>query len=121
MRPALIGGATRLLGRVQGAALGALSVAAPDGVPDGAAVQAFVRPHDVRIGPAGEREAVALARIERLIRVGGQVKLELRLPTGDAVTVQMSKAEVDALAVAEGDRVMVDLVSAQVFVEDYSI
>ena len=43
-----------LRGRVQGgrAALGPLSVAAPDGATDGQAVEAYVRPHDVKLSPA---------------------------------------------------------------------
>ena len=61
------------------------------------------------------------ARVERLARVGAYVKIELRLPTGDAVTVQLPKTEVDALGIAAGDRVVVDLGEAKVFVEDYAI
>ena len=33
----------------------------------------------------------------------------------------MPKAEVEALAIAEGDRVMANLREAKIFVEDYSI
>ncbi|MSP62832.1 MAG: ABC transporter ATP-binding protein [Myxococcales bacterium] len=118
-----IGGATVLRGRVEGtrAAIGPLSVAAPDGALEGAGLQAFVRPHDVRIARATDQSAVSLGKIEKLVRVGGFVKVELRLPSGEAMTVQMAKTELDALGVAEGDRVLVDLLAAKVFVEDYSI
>jgi hypothetical protein len=37
------------------------------------------------------------------------------------MTVHMPKTEVDALGLEAGDRVMVDLKDAKVFVEDYSI
>jgi len=37
------------------------------------------------------------------------------------MTVQMSKAEIDALSIESGDRVLVDLRDAKVFVEDYAI
>jgi sulfate transport system ATP-binding protein len=64
---------------------------------------------------------VQLARIERMTRVGGQVKLLVRLGTDETVTVQMTKTEIDALGLEQGDRVMVDLKEAKVFVEDYAI
>jgi sulfate/thiosulfate transport system ATP-binding protein len=56
-----------------------------------------------------------------MTRIGGQVKLAVRLGTGESVTVQMPKTEVDELGVEQGDRVMVDLKEAKVFVEDYTI
>ena len=53
--------------------------------------------------------------------LGGYVKLSLKLPDGAPMTVEMPKAEVEALAIAEGDCVMANLREAKVFVEDYSI
>jgi len=104
------------------AQVGALSVRAPTGTADGSNVHAFVRPQDIKITKGDDSHAeVALARIERLTRVGAQVKLALELPSGDSMTVHMPKAEVDALGLEAGDRVMVDLKDAKVFVEDYSI
>jgi sulfate transport system ATP-binding protein len=120
-----VGGANILRGRVAAgrAEVGAFAVAAPDGARDGAEVHAFVRPHDVKLtkAPGDEEASVAVAKIERLARVGAACKVTLRLAGGDTMTVQMSKAEIDALGVVEGDRVMVDLREAKVFVEDYSI
>jgi sulfate transport system ATP-binding protein len=123
-----VGGANVLRGRVQDgrAALSAGHVAAPEGARDGAQVHAFVRPHDVRVAKAPEDGAaegplVSMAKVERLAWLGATVKLELRLGDGEPMTVQMPKTEVDALGIAEGDRVMVDLREAKVFVEDYSI
>ena len=120
-----VGGANVLRGRVQAGRtdlIDGLSFATPG--PDGASVQAFVRPRDVKLqkAPSGELEVpISVARVERLQRVGGIVKISLVLPNGEPMTVEMSKAEVDGLAVKEGDRVMVDLREAKVFVEDYSI
>jgi sulfate transport system ATP-binding protein len=93
---------------------------------DGKAVQQFVRPHDVKLarapeGGAAESPDVSLARVERLAFLGATVKLSVRLPDGGAMTVQMTRTEVEALKLTEGDRVMVDLREAKIFVEDYSI
>jgi hypothetical protein len=37
------------------------------------------------------------------------------------MVVELSGRELDALGIVEGDRVMVDLLQAKLFVEDYSI
>lgn len=122
-----LGGANELRGTVRSgrAEVGSLAVDAPEGTRDGASVHAFVRPHDIRLEKAEkseeERDGVALARVDRLTRIGAQVKLALELPDGESMTVQMSKAEIDALGIEMGDRVLVDLRDAKVFVEDYAI
>lgn len=123
-----VGGANVLSGKVANgrAELSqALTVSVPHGR-DGAAVQAFVRPHEVKLSrasslPADGDAAVSLAKIERLARVGAHAKVGLRLADGTPMTVELPRAEVDALNVAEGDRVLVDLREAKLFVEDYSI
>jgi sulfate transport system ATP-binding protein len=121
-----VGGATQLRGSVQNgrASAGPFAVAVPDGAhaPDGAAVRAFVRPHDVVLTKVEEGgPEISVARVERLARLGASVKLSLKLPDGAPMTVQMSKAEVEALGIGEGDMVMANLREAKVFVEDYSI
>jgi sulfate/thiosulfate transport system ATP-binding protein len=124
-----VGGANVLMGRVQDgrAAMGNFAVAAP-GAPDGAQVSAFVRPHDVKLAkhdesaPEGVGDPdVAMAKVERLALVGAYVKVSLRLADSTPMTVQMPRTEIDALGIAEGDRVMVDLREAKVFVEDFAI
>jgi ABC-type Fe3+/spermidine/putrescine transport system ATPase subunit len=57
----------------------------------------------------------------RLTRVGGQAKVDLQMPAGERITVQLSKSELDTLRVGVGDRVIVELGRATVFVGDYSI
>ena len=97
-----------------------------NGVPSGAAVHAFVRPHDVKVTKTSEdatpeHPQVSMARVERLAWLGAHVKLSLKLRDGLAMTVELPRAEIDSLRIAEGDFVMADLRQAKVFVEDYSI
>jgi sulfate transport system ATP-binding protein len=120
-----LGGANVLRGRIKDgrADVGSFAVGGFQDAANGASVQAFVRPHDIRIEKATDEplDQVQLARVERVTRVGGNVKLAVALVTGDVVTVQMPKVELDQLGVQPGDRVMVDLKEAKIFVEDYTI
>ncbi len=118
-----LGGANVLKSRVSdGAAkVGSQSVPAPSGARDGTPVQAFVRPHNIRVRRPNGDNPIDLGKIERLTRVGGYVKVYVSLPTGESVTVLMSKVEVDKLQVEPGDAVAVDVVDAKVFVQSYSI
>jgi sulfate transport system ATP-binding protein len=121
-----VGGANVLRGQMRDgrATMGGFAVAMPDGTspPEGAAVQAFVRPHDVKLSKTGDdAPEVSVARVERVARMGGYVKLSLRLADGAPMTVEMPKAEIDLLGINEGDLVMANLREARVFVEDYSI
>jgi sulfate transport system ATP-binding protein len=106
------------------ASVGSFVVNMPDGTqaPDGTAVNAFVRPHDVTLTKAADGvPEVSVARVERLTWLGGYVKVALKLSDGAPMTVEMPKSEVEALAIREGDLVMANLREAKVFVEDYSI
>jgi sulfate transport system ATP-binding protein len=122
-----VGGANVLSGHMQDgrASVGAFAVVVPEGgaqAPNGTAVHAFVRPHDVGLTKAvDDSPEVSVARVERLARLGGYVKLSLRLADGAPMTVEMPKSEVEALGISEGDLVMANLREAKVFVEDYSI
>lgn len=63
---------------------------------------ALVRPHDVALldGPEdGAREAM----VERMVRVGYEVRLELVLGEGHRIAAQLSKADADRLEIAEGE------------------
>jgi sulfate/thiosulfate transport system ATP-binding protein len=136
---AFVGGANVLRGRVtngraavgpQGAA--SAHVPAPAGADEGAAVHAFVRPHEVRLSkqlsaepdaPPADRHPVslALAQVDRLAFVGAYVKVTLRLPGEDTLTVELGKQEFEALHIQPGDRVMADLAQAKIFLGDYAI
>jgi sulfate transport system ATP-binding protein len=120
-----VGTANVLKGEVkQGrASVGAMSVAVPSDVPDGANVRAIVRPHDVRVAkmetePSANR---AVGRVERLARLGAYVKLDLRVPSGETVTVHMPRKELEDMGLNVGDPVLIDLENARVFTEDFAI
>jgi sulfate/thiosulfate transport system ATP-binding protein len=90
--------------------------------PDGAAVNAYVRPHDVALTKAAAgAPRISVARVERMAWLGGTVKVSLKLSDGAPLTVEMPKAEAQALAIAEGDLVMANPRQAKVFLEDYQI
>jgi sulfate transport system ATP-binding protein len=121
-----VGGANVLRGHMRDgrASVGSFAVSVPDGTqaPDGTAVNAFVRPHDVTLTMANDSTPlVSVARVERLTWLGGYVKLALKLSDGAPMTVEMARSEVDSLGIREGDLVMANLREAKVFVEDYSI
>jgi sulfate transport system ATP-binding protein len=119
-----LGGSNVLRGHVWNgrADVGSVHVDAPEGARDGAAVNAFIRPHDVRIAKATDAAAgVVSARIERIARIGGQAKITLRLASRDVMMVQLTRLELDGLGVESGDRVLLDLKQAKVFLEDYVI
>ncbi len=83
---------------------------------------AYVRPHEVKIVKAdASTSEVAVAVVTSLQRVGGFVKVDVRLPTDEKMTVQLGRGEADSLGLKEGDRVLIDLGNAKVFLEDYSI
>jgi sulfate transport system ATP-binding protein len=118
-----LGGANVLKSRVDHgeAKVGTQTVRVPAGARDGTPVQAFVRPHNMKVRrPSGENP-VDLGKIERLTRVGGYVKVYVSLPTGESVVVLMAKGDLEALHVEPGDPVAVDVVDPKVFVQSYSI
>lgn len=120
-----IGGASVLRGHVQEgrASLGSLALSVPAAAREGEAVRAFVRPHDIKLARPVSAEAGApfTGRVQRFKPIGGFVKVLLRLPSGDEVTVQVPRSEFDALGVGEGDAVRADVLTASVFVGDYAI
>ena len=123
-----VGGANVLQGTLLDGRLSMDGIPAQEasGTPSGAAVHAFVRPHDVKVTKTSadatpEHPQVSMARVERLAWLGAHVKLSLKLRDGMAMTVELPRAEIDTLRIAEGDFVMADLRQAKVFVEDYSI
>jgi sulfate transport system ATP-binding protein len=104
------------------AALGSLAIGAPPGAGNGAGVRAFVRPHDVDLAPApDDHEPMASARIERMARVGFMIRIDLTLADGQPLTVELTKDRVAEIGVTEGDRVLVNVREAKLFVQDYAI
>jgi sulfate/thiosulfate transport system ATP-binding protein len=107
-----LGGAKVLTGSVQSgrAEFARQALTAPVDMEDGAEVEAFVRPHDVRLEKVTNGAAAGdVGRVARLVRVGGYVKVSVVLPDGDTISVQMSRHEVDERGIQQGDRVLLDL------------
>ncbi|WP_019928721.1 sulfate/molybdate ABC transporter ATP-binding protein [Nocardia sp. BMG111209] len=77
----------------------------------------LVRPHDIRIGRdpglaraehegTAESAGVTRATVERVVRLGFEVRLELRnAATGDHFTAQVTRGDAAALKLAEGETV----------------
>jgi sulfate transport system ATP-binding protein len=119
-----VGTANVLRGRVEGetATVGPLSLSVPKGSRDGAAVQAVVRPHHVKLARNdGQSAARSVGTITRVVGLGAHVKLQLELPSNDTVTVELTRGEAETMGLVVGDKVVVDLAEAKVFIEDYSI
>lgn len=131
-----IGGSNRLQGRVRGGVTeveGHLvplerhlpprdkHLAPEAGSPrDETSFEAFVRPQDLELRGAGHEggghDATGIsAKVERLIRLGWQVKLEIRLASGRLLTVQRSKEESERLGLRAGDLVRLHLREARIF------
>lgn len=105
-----LGGAQVLRGSVQRGrvtfAQTGLSAAAD--LADGSEVEAFVRPHDLRVRRAAGNAAANSPVVERATRVGGFVKLDITLPSGDRLAVQLSRHEL-GYDLEPGDRVEIGL------------
>jgi sulfate transport system ATP-binding protein len=131
-------------------ALGSLRLSSPAPAgSEGQSVRAFVRPHDVVVArepstpvaagpapvaaasapapaawpeaPARPNERVATARVQRLVRIGWMIKVHLLLSDDQTLVVQMTREQIEGMRIQEGDRVLVNLKEARVFVQDYSI
>jgi sulfate transport system ATP-binding protein len=112
-----LGGAKVFKGSVQSGRvrLGQESWSPATGYADGVEVEAFVRPHDIRIEKLAPSErSGSAAQVKRLVRVGSFVKLSIDLPDGDTLTVHLSRRECDERAIEEGDRVRLDLGRARI-------
>ena len=136
-----LGGAKVLTGSVaQGkASFGPIGLSTAVDLADGSRVEAFVRPHDVRLekvssaaaevvaeleGVAGSPAADSAPRsnapgarealVERLVKVGSYVKLSVVLPGGDRLNVQMPRHEVEERGIAQGDRVLLEVRNVKV-------
>jgi sulfate transport system ATP-binding protein len=66
----------------------------------------LIRPHDVEIALAAG-DGARRARVERVVHLGFEVRVELALDDGDRLPAQLSRKEADELGVAEGDTVWV--------------
>ena len=67
---------------------------------------AMVRPHDVEIRHA-ENGTTLPAMVERVVHLGWEVRVNLRLESGEVLVAQLTRDEADALAVEAGQAVFV--------------
>jgi len=85
------------------------SLSASVDLEEGAVVDAFVRPHDIRLQKVSKGSGASFSRVLRVVRVGAYVKVSVLLPDGDSIHVQIPRHELDEQGIAEGDRVVLDL------------
>jgi sulfate/thiosulfate transport system ATP-binding protein len=71
--------------------------------------RSFVRPHDVEFGEGDE------ALVERIVHLGFEVRVELRLANGEELWAQVTREEAERLELVEGARVRVRPRHAKVF------
>jgi len=86
-----------------------------DHLAEGAAATAFVRPHDVRVTPAGSNgnghsgAPIALGRVERISSLGWLARLTIRLDGNGNHTLVAHVPQDELAGASEGDLVRVDL------------
>ena len=83
---------------------------------DGAAAQAYVRPHDVRLSTSPPSPSASPVEVVRVSNLGWTSKIVLRLPDGQELVAELPNVQIDGLAV--GDRAYADLDNAKVFQPD---
>ena len=66
----------------------------------------LVRPHDLQV-LAEQVPSSEAAVVERIVRLGFEVRVELSLGDGEPVSVQLARAEAEELELREGDIVYV--------------
>jgi sulfate transport system ATP-binding protein len=74
----------------------------------------FIRPHDVEIR-LDENGSTVGATVERVVHLGFEVRVELRLDDGEDLWAQVTRDECEQLCLAEGVRVHVRPRKAKVF------
>lgn len=82
----------------------------PGELTEGAELEGYVRPHDIRLEPLNGRPPQGpVGRVERLLRIGGYAKISVVLPDGNLLSVQMPRHELDERRIGIGDEVAIHL------------
>jgi sulfate transport system ATP-binding protein len=68
--------------------------------------EAFVRPHDLDLAPQ-PNDGAERARIERVVHLGFEVRVELKMPDDVRMWAQVTRAEASELELAEGQPIYV--------------
>jgi sulfate transport system ATP-binding protein len=76
----------------------------------------LVRPHDIVLERSTDADGV-LATVLRVVRLGFEVRVELRDDAGAEFTAQLTRGDVDALVLHEGDLVVARTIRAGPFAE----
>ncbi len=110
-----VGAANVIAGRVVGGRLqfGDQALPGAEHIGDGETAQAYIRPHDVRVGEVRNGASVS-AVLERVNNLGWMSKLHLHLSDGQALIAHVPNEELGQQS--PGDRVWVDLRNAKIFV-----
>jgi sulfate/thiosulfate transport system ATP-binding protein len=74
----------------------------------------FIRPHDIAISRVHDMESEE-ARIERLVHLGFEVRVELVRPDGHALHAQITREEARRLDLRAGETISISLSRARVF------
>jgi sulfate transport system ATP-binding protein len=75
---------------------------------------AFMRPHDIQILPGSEGEG-SEALIERVVHLGFEVRVELKLSDGREIWAQVTRERAEELELREGQILFVRLPAPRVF------
>jgi len=115
-----IGGANRLKGEVRAGAAEVEGHPLPpraEGWGEAPRFEAFVRPQDLEIraqgGDTGGNELPV--KVERLTRLGWQVKVDVRLASGKILSLQRAKDQIDVLGLRTGQWVNLRLRDVRIF------
>ena len=63
----------------------------------------LVRPHDIALAPHADGGGAREAMVSRVVHLGFEVRVELMLTDGSAVTAQLTRTEADELELRRGD------------------
>jgi len=75
----------------------------------------YVRPHEVEVTFAAEPDAEITAHVRHVFAAGPAARLHLRLPDGQPIDAEISRAQLDAMALSEGDEVGLRLRTSRLF------
>ena len=112
-----VGMANVLMGRMNSgwASAPGMKVQVPEPMPDGSAVKAIVRPHDLRL--SRDPNFGTPVTVARLVFAGSIAKVDVTTPTGETLSVHLPQDEVDRLALQAGDVVHLEAARARVFAD----
>lgn len=77
--------------------------------------EAFMRPHDIQILPEADGTG-AEALVERVVHLGFEVRVELKLHDGREIWAQVTREEAEQLELRQGQILSVRLPAPRVFV-----